>query len=294
MQTTRLLFSIPCANKLGEGVQWNPKDQSVYWLDIIDAKLFRYQLASQNLQHWSLPERPGCFAFAKDEPRLLMALASGFAWFDLNTGECEWIAKPEAHIVGNRSNDGRCDRQGRFWMGTIVDERHSPEQAAGLYCLDHNLQVTQHLSGLQISNALCWSPDGRWLYHADSPTRTLHRYDFDCDSAQLSNQYSLLQTPESVDPDGACVDADGNIWNAQWGGSRVVCYAPDGRELGRVMTPATQTTCCAFGGEKLDLLFVTSARIGLSNEQLQAQPEAGHLFIYQTQATGLEENWFGV
>jgi L-arabinonolactonase len=293
MSAITLVSSIPCANILGEGVQWNPKDQSIYWLDIIAAKLFRYQLASQDLQQWYLPERPGCFAFAKHEPRLLMALASGFAWFDLNSGECEWIAKPEAHIVGNRANDGRCDRQGRFWMGSIVDERQSSAQVAGLYCLDHNLQVTQHLSDLSISNALCWSPDGDKLYHADSPARTIHQYNFDCLSGQLSNRQVFAQTPEGIDPDGACVDAQGNLWNAQWGGSHVMCYASDGRQLHRLPTPASQTTCCAFGGENLDLLLVTSARVGLSDAQLSEQPQAGNLFIYQTQTQGLPENWFG-
>jgi L-arabinonolactonase len=293
MANLTLIDTVPCANLLGEGVQWNPQDGCFWWTDIAAAKLFRYNIRLQQLSQWDLPERLGCFAFAKKDARILAAFESGFAWFDIASGDLEWIAKPEAHLQGNRANDGRCDRQGRFWMGTIVEQKNHPEQSAGLYCLAKDQTVSQHFSGLHISNALCWSPDSRKLYHADSPTHSIRVYDFDAETGELSNPDIFAHTEIGVEPDGACVDADGFVWNAQWGGSRVVRYAPDGSKNLLVDLPVTQVTCVAFGGPQLNLLAVTSARIGLSDEALARQPQAGNLFIFETDFSGLLESRFG-
>lgn len=293
MSALILIDTVPCANLLGEGVQWNHQDQCFWWTDILSGKLYRYRISDKQLTNWDLPERLGCFTFAKNDARILAAFASGFAWFDPESGAVEWIAKPEADVIGNRSNDGRCDRQGRFWMGTIVEQKNNPEQSAALYCLDHNFTVSKHFSGLMISNALCWSPDSRKLYHADSPTHSIRAYDFDAQTGELSNPEIFAHTEIGVEPDGACVDAEGFMWNAQWGGSRVVRYAPDGSKNLVLDMPVSQATCVAFGGNNLNLLAVTSARIGLSDEAFAQQPQAGSLFIFQTNFTGLIESRFG-
>src|SRR6187431_2077335 len=293
MAAFELIDTVPCANLLGEGVQWNHQDECFWWTDILAAKLYRYRISDKQLRTWDLPERLGCFTFAKNDSRILAAFASGFAWFDPESGSVEWIAKPEADVVGNRSNDGRCDRQGRFWMGTIVEQKNTPEQSSSLYCLDHNYSVGKHFSGLMISNSLCWSPDSRKLYHADSPTHSIRVYDFDAQTGELSNPEIFAHTEIGVEPDGACVDAEGFVWNAQWGGRRVVRYAPDGSKNFVLDMPVSQATCVAFGGKNLNLLAVTSARIGLNEEAMVQQPQAGNLFIFQTNVTGLPEVWFG-
>lgn len=287
-----LIASIPCANTLGEGVQWNPLDGCVWWTDIHQAKLFRFHLTSERLTEWQLPERLCCFAFAKQDERIIAAFESGFAWFDSESGALEWVAKPELHLSGNRSNDGRCDRQGRFWMGSMVEDPRAGQSAA-LYSLDPQMQVTKHLDELRISNALCWSPDSRYLYHADSPSFTICVYDFAADTGRLSNGRVFAATEAGVEPDGACVDAQGFVWNAQWGGHRVRRYSPAGELDLELPVPVSQPTCVAFGGDKLDLLLVTSARVGLTDAQLAEQPQAGNLFIYQTPYQGLEESRFG-
>lgn len=289
----KLIDVVACTNVLGEGIQWNHDDGCFWWTDILSAKLFRYHLITKALSQWDLPEKLGCFAFAKNDTRLLAAFASGFAWFEPDTGSVEWIAKPEAHIVGNRSNDGRCDRQGRFWMGSILEQKNAPEQSASLYSLQSDFSVKKHLTGLRISNALCWSPDSLKMYHADSPTHTINVYDFDAATGSVSNPQIFAQTEIGVEPDGACVDSEGYIWNAQWGGSRVVRYAPDGSKNFELAMPVTQATCVAFGGDDLSVLAVTSARIGLHDEALQQQPQAGGLFIFKTQFKGLKESRFG-
>ncbi|WP_062066632.1 SMP-30/gluconolactonase/LRE family protein [Cellvibrio sp. OA-2007] len=293
MNALTLIDIVPCANLLGEGVQWNHQDGCFWWTDIHAAKLYRYCISDKQLSHWDLPERLGCFAFAKNDARMLAAFESGFAWFDITTGAVEWIAKPEVDVIGNRANDGRCDRQGRFWMGTVVEQKNSPEQSAALYCLDHKLTLSKHFSGLMISNSLCWSPDSRKLYHADSPTHSIRVYDFDAHTGELSNPEIFAHTEIGVEPDGACVDAQGYVWNAQWGGSRVVRYAPDGTKDLVWDMPVSQPTCVAFGGNDFNLLAVTSARVGLSHDALAQQPDAGNLFIFKTTATGLPEVWFG-
>lgn len=293
MVTFELIDTVPCENLLGEGIQWNHQDECFWWTDIHSAKLYRYHLATKKLSQWDLPEKLGCFSFAKNDARILAAFASGFAWFEPKTGALEWIAKPEQHLVGNRSNDGRCDRQGRFWMGTIREQKNTPDQCASLYSLQADGSVNKHLSGLHISNALCWSPDSRKLYHADSPSHTINVYDFDAATGTLSNRQVFAQTETGVEPDGACVDADGFVWNAQWGGSRVVRYAPDGSKNLVLDMPVSQATCVAFGGKDFNLLAVTSARIGLSDDAIAQQPQAGNLFIFKTEFTGLPEAWFG-
>ena len=178
-------------------------------------------------------------------------------------------------------------------MGTICEQKNSPWQSASLYSLQAGGNITKHLTGLHISNALCWSPDSRKLYHADSPAFSINVYDFDAAGGALSNRQVFAQLEQGIEPDGACVDAQGYVWNAQWGGSRVVRYHPDGSTDFILPMPVLQPTCVAFGGENLNLLAVTSARVGLSDEALQQQPQAGNLFIFQTDVTGLEETRFG-
>jgi sugar lactone lactonase YvrE len=284
-----LLDTVPCQNILGEGVQWNDRDQSIWWTDIQSAKIFSYSPANKQLREWNTPERVGCFAFCDTDERLLVAFASGIAWLDLASDKYEWIARPELAIAGNRFNDGRVDREGRFWVGSIVERSLSDDQTAALYCLDQQLLTTCHLTGLRISNSLCWSPDSRHLYHADSPTHSIRVFDFDAQTGVLANPRVFAETTVGVEPDGACIDVEGCLWSAQWGGGCVVRYAPDGRELTRLELPFSQPTCVAFGGPQLDWLLVTSARQGLSAEQLRAQPQAGNLLIYQTNIRGLPE-----
>ncbi len=292
MTNYELIDQIPCANILGEAVQWNHREQAVWWTDIKSNKIFRYHLASKQLQSWATPEAVGCFTFCESDDRLLLACASGFVWFDKMTGALEWLAKPEAGIRGNRLNDGRVDRQGRFWAGSIVEERNTPEQSAGLFCLDAQPQVSQHLSGLTISNSLCWSLDSKKLYHADSPTHQIKVYDFDAQTGTLGEGKVYVQTSDQVEPDGSTIDAEGYLWNAEWGGSRLVRYSPDGEENLVLNTLVSQPTCMAFGGEDMNLLFVTSARIGLDDEALAIQPQAGNLFIYRTNFKGINECWY--
>ena len=195
------------------------------------------------------------------------------------------ILRPPGLGERQRLNDGRVDRQGRFWIGGMVEDPARPS-AARLYRIGQG-RIAPQLDGLGIANGLCWSPDGTVCYFADSRQKVIWRFAFDPDRGTLSDRQEFARPPAGA-PDGATVDAEGYVWSALWGGGSVVRYAPDGR-LDRVVTvPVSQPTCVAFGGPELDLLFVTSAATGLGG----SETGAGDLFVYNAQVRGLPESRF--
>lgn len=287
-----LIDRVRVENVLGEGVLFHQQQQAVWWSDIKSNRLYRYSLASRRVEYWSMPEAVCSFGFVQDQEQLVLALASGFALYDLHQRTLTRLASPEAELPGNRFNDGRVDRQGRFWAGTMVQApQEAPSSPLGaLYRLECNGRCTRTLTGIEISNGLCWSPDSSKLYHADSPRRRISVYDFDPNTGDLSGGKVFAQTPPGIFPDGSTVDAQGYLWNAQWGGSRVVRYRPSGEVDQVVNLPVSQPTCVAIGGPSMDWLFVTTAREGLSGEQLAKEPDAGNLLIYDIGVRGLPES----
>jgi sugar lactone lactonase YvrE len=290
MVTATLIETLKVKNILGEGVIWDAVGAAVWWTDIDGYKLYRYHLAEKQLDHWTTPERLGCFALVADSDYLICGFSSGLAYFNPHKAELQWLHKIEQDNPGTRLNDGRADRQGRFWAGSMVE---SGDLGAGaLYCLDQQLQVTRKVSGLSISNGLCWSPDSTVMYHTDTPTQSINSYDFDAVTGAISNQNCLVRTEPGCFPDGSTVDAEGYIWNAQWGASQVVRYSPAGEVDFILPLPVSQPTCVAFGGPQLDRLFVTSATQGLDQQALLAEPEAGNVFVFQTNISGTTDSRF--
>lgn len=283
------ILAVNCLH--GEGVQWNPDDGCLWWTDISASMLHRWHLDTRTHTTFATPERLASFAFIDGRRDLLCAFARGFALFDPFAGTLCPIEQPEPEGSGRRFNDGRADRQGRFWVGTMVEDHARAEAfSASLYCMDRDGDLHVRERGIGISNGLCWSPDGSRMYFADSTRRTISVYDFDIDSGEISTRREFARLPEGAEPDGACVDAEGCLWSAHWGAGQVVRYAPDGTILDTIPIPATQPTCVAFAGPRLDLLCVTSARIGLDEAALARQPHAGNLFVFKTGATGLAES----
>ena len=284
-----LIDIVPVLNILGEGVLWNVRSARLWWTDIQSRRLFRYDPVTRTLDDIATPERLCSFAFVAGSDRLLAAFESGLAFYDPASGAVEWLYRLErgtAPVV--RFNDGRTDRQGRFWTGTMM-EGDGREPLGRLYCLDRSGRVTCQPDLVFISNALCTSPDGSRLYFADTSRRTIYAYDLDRNSGVLSNRRLFVRTPRGAFPDGANVDREGFVWNAHWGAGRVVRYAPDGRIDRMVDVPTSQPSCIAFGGPDMNLLFVTSAREGLKNDILLRQPNAGNLFVYKTDIVGLPD-----
>jgi sugar lactone lactonase YvrE len=283
-----LVDMLPVQNILGEGVLWNARSARLWWTDIEGRRVFRYDPAARGLDEIATPERLCSFAFVAGGERLVAAFESGLALYDPANGAVEWLYRLEHGAAPVRFNDGRTDRQGRFWAGTTV-EGDGREPLGRLHCLDRSGRVTRQTDPVFVSNALCTSPDGSRLYFADSPRRTIFTYDLDRISGVLSNRRLFVRTPEGAFPDGANVDREGFVWNAHWGAGQIVRYAPDGSIDRMVEVPASQPSSIAFGGPEMNLLFVTTARDGLKGDILLRQPSAGNLFVYKTDITGLPD-----
>lgn len=266
-------------HELGEGVLWCERSQTVFWTDIHASRLWNHDPASGATRSWAMPERLCCFAFTADPQRLLIGLASRLAFFDLGTGSISPICRIEDDLPSTRLNDGRCDRQGRFVFGTL-NEDAGRAPIASFYRLNADLSLERlALPGIAISNSICFSLDGKLMYHCDSMAGKIMVCDYDTASGAVTHQRlfaDLAQQPGG--PDGSTVDADGYLWNAQWGGARVVRFAPDGRIDRIIDMPTAQPSCVAFGGAALDTLFVTTAHEGMSAGQRAEDALAGGLF----------------
>lgn len=297
MTELTLLHSIPLKNKLGEGIVWHGASESVWWTDIHGRFLYQLFWPSLQLNTYPLPERISCFALlnAHDPMRsdysMLVAFESGFALYQPATQDIFWLVKPETHLSGNRMNDGRIDRQGRFWAGTMKEHDHG--QHGTLYQLDQQGCHTV-ITGLQIPNSLCWNKNSSVMYHADSPTGLIYSYGFDAVQGSVSQPEFFAKVPAGAEPDGAVIDAEDHLLCALWGGAAIARYSPSGQQTALHLLPVSQPTCLAFGGPELDLLFVTTARQGLTEEQLKAEPDAGSLLIYQSPYQGLPESELAV
>lgn len=288
-KSAKLVDIISVGNTLGEGVLWDPIGQRVWWTDIQERRLFRHDPLQRALQSFDLPERLGSFGFVDGSDEIVAAFESGFAIYHPESRRLEWLSRPLHGAKNLRFNDGRVDRQGRFWSGSMVEGKGEP--TGKLYCL-RGVTAEVRLTGIAISNSICFSPNGRYLYFADTPQRAILRYDIDPATGSIGNRKIFAHTPPGAFPDGSNVDAHGYVWNAHWGAGRVVRYALDGSVDLEINIPATQPTCVAFGGPNLDMLYVTSAREGLSPAALAAQPHAGDVFVYKLDIKGLADSRF--
>lgn len=279
---------IEVANELGECVLWDDRTQSVWWTDIEARTLSRLDWQTRALTNFATPARLASFGFVEGSSALIAAFENGIALFDPFTERMGPCLHPEGLAPGLRLNDGRVDRQGRFWVGSMVEDGSAARDAA-LYCVGSE-EIAVRERGISIANGLCWSPDSQCCYFADSKRSIIWRYRFDADTGRLGERQEFARSRGDAAPDGATVDAEGFVWSAQWGGGAVVRYAPDGRIDRELKVPVSQPSCVAFGGPGLDLLFVTSAKRGLA----ACETGAGDLFVYNVGVRGLPESRFKI
>jgi L-arabinonolactonase len=195
-------------NILGEGILWDFRRQRLCWTDIHGSELYRYHWANGVMEVLDSPERIGSFGLIAGDERLITAFATGIALYDAYLGSIEWLARPQEIVPGVRFNDGRIDRRGRFWSGTMIEDDDYPARGC-LYSMDSHNGLRRHVRDVRISNGLCTSPDGKRLYFADSPTRTIFVYELHEPDGDLGPQRVFATTPEGAQPDGATVDVDG-------------------------------------------------------------------------------------
>ncbi len=284
----RLLDIIEVGNTLGEGVQWNAATESLWWTDIQARLLYQYHLPTCRLSKFSTPERLCSFGFVENKADFIAAFARGFALYNPVSQDITWLSRPGGLSHGIRFNDGKTDRQGRFWAGTMVENGDPAIRREGsLYSLDGSFVLHKHETDIGISNGLCWSPESKYLYFADSARRTIYSYEFDPDSGAIENRKVFVETGRGAFPDGAEIDSNGCLWSAHWGAGRVVRYTPEGKTDAVLTLPVSQPTCVTFGGPGHELLFITSAGDGLDDDKLCKEPHAGDVFVFQVGVSGL-------
>lgn len=279
---------VDAQNVLGECAIWCDRTQRLWWTDILGRRLWRYTPASGASEQWDMPERLASFALTGNEDRLLLGLESRLAWFSVADAQVLTIVEVAATGNGIRLNDGRCDRQGRFVFGTM-NEAVGRAPIGRFYRLGHDLQLEPlPLQPVAIANSICFSPDGGTMYFCDSLGGAICCCDY---GEQLGSQREFARLPPGGgEPDGSLVDADGFVWNAEWGAGRIVRYRPDGSVERAIGVPVSQPTCPAFGGPGLNELFVTTALVDL----LVPERYAGGVFsLPVTDAVGLPESRFG-
>ena len=275
-------------DRLGECPLWDARDQSLYWIDS-KACLIR-RLRNGKYREWTTPSQVGSIALTR-RGRLVLSLEDGFHLLNLETGGTRRLAEVRHKCPSMRMNDGRTDRQGRFVAGSMVMGRHDKNGA--YYRLDADGSVTQLFDGIALANATCFSPDGRTLYHADSFSDTISAVDYDPATGAVGPRRSMFNTrPHGSAPDGATVDAEGNLWVALVQANKIGRFRPDGALLSLLDTPMPYPTCPCFGGPNLDVLYVTS--ISNSGNLLHSDhPDAGALIAFSgLGVTGIAETLF--
>ncbi|MFE3670220.1 SMP-30/gluconolactonase/LRE family protein [Streptomyces goshikiensis] len=292
------LTALPCApgpGRLSEGPVWDAGRGDVLWVDITAGLVHRGELVDRD-DDSGLPDLRLTATVELDRPvgavapcasgGLLAAAGTAFLRID-DAGAVTEYGAPVLPDDGTprRMNDAKCDPRGRLLAGTMAYD--AARDAGALYRLDPDGTVTTLLSPVTISNGLGWSPDGRLLYYADSPTRRVDLFDHDPATGALSRRRAFADTGPAGVPDGLAVDTEGRVWVAVWGAGQVRAYTPDGTLHTVVTVPASQVSSCAFAGPELDLLVITTAADGLTARQLAAEPDAGRLFVCRPGVTGL-------
>jgi len=272
---------------LGEGPLWHPLREQLYWFDIIGQQLLTRSEEGES-RSWAFAERVSAAGWV-DRETLLIAGETGLFTFAPDTGARESVCALEADNPLTRSNDGRVDPWGGFWIGTMGK---NAETGAGAIYRYHRGELRQLFAPITIPNAICFSPERRYGYFADTVKGCIWRQALAARDGwpQGDPQLFIDCNKAGVYPDGAVVDSRGRLWNAQWGASRVACYDDEGSLVSTVALPATQISCPAFGGADLATLYATSATEHLSKERLASQPDAGKTFAVVTAARGQREH----
>ena len=270
---------------LGEGPVWVERERALYWLDIKGRKIFRLDEQGE-LAHWPTPMRVGSLA-PRRSGGFIGGTDDGIAIIDPGSARFDIVARPEEQLPNNRFNDGKVDRRGRFWAGTMDDAEK--ESTGTLYCFDADLRCQAVDTGYKVTNGPAFSPSGDIMYHNDSGRQVTYAFDMDA-SGKASNRRVFLQFKEGDGyPDGMTVDSEGCLWICFWEGSCVRRFSPGGDWLETIEMPVSRPTSLAFGGRDLDRLYVSSASIGLDEDALKMQPNAGGLFMLVPGVQGIAD-----
>lgn len=279
--------------RLGECPLWDERRQRLFWIDSLGCRIWSAKADGSDAIDWEVEDEIGSIGLCEDD-RLIAGLRGGFALLSLDCDRVrvDWLGNPDPDQADTRLNDGKVDRQGRFWCGTMNMDFAAPNCA--LYRLDTDLSWTKADDGFTVSNGIAFSPDGRRMYFSDSRVDRSYQYDLDLVTGTASNRRTFVDTSRYEGRiDGATVDARGHYWGALFQGNAVACFSPEGVLEQHVALPVSCPTMCSFGGPGMDVLYVTSATFLLDDDQKKEEPQAGGLFAIEGLGmVGLEEPRF--
>ncbi|MEX0647838.1 MAG: SMP-30/gluconolactonase/LRE family protein [Balneolaceae bacterium] len=293
-QKTEAALELKSEAILGEGPVWDERDNKLWWTDILSGMIICYSPEDQTSRIYHIGECVGALAL-REKGGLVLALQSGFAFFDPETGDLQKIHDPEADKPANRFNDGKCDPSGRFWAGTMAYVQDDQSRGKGsLYRLNSALTSKKILSDITISNGLAWNTRERKFYFIDTPEREIRSFDYDENTGEISNPSVLrILKPDDGYPDGMTIDEEGYLWVALYFGHKVIRLNPqNGQTVYEITLPVPKATCCTFGGKSLDVLYITTAREHMTEQELKNYPLSGSLFKAKVPFQGLPSDRF--
>ncbi|MEM7023828.1 MAG: SMP-30/gluconolactonase/LRE family protein [Pseudomonadota bacterium] len=292
-------IALAAGNGVGEGPFWDDQEGRLWWVDITGKAILAWRPGETAPKRWSMPDFPAAVVLRQSDGALV-ALRDGLYRFDPENGALAVFCRPDADRPDNRSNEGKCDSRGRFWLGTMQSNlnldgsaRDMTVNSGALYCVHPDGRSTREVDEVGLSNSLAWSVDGRTLYFGDTLANCIWAFDCDPDAGTLTNRRMFSDASLPGACDGSAIDSEGCLWNARFGGGCLVRIAPDGRVDRTVALPLTNPTCCCFGGPDLRTLYITSARFGLSDQELADSPNEGALLALRTDVPGVLCNRFG-
>lgn len=276
---------------LGEGAFWDHKNYRLLWVDIEKGILNLFYPSTEKNISFELGKRIGTVV-PIDTGGMVLALQDGIYTFVPESNSLVKKFDPEEHKPHNRFNDGKCDPTGRFWAGTMEQDGKNGEGA--LYRIDKDFSYRKMIDKVSVSNGIIWSLDHTKMYYIDTPTLTVAAYDYDINSGDIRNAKVAIEIPEEMgQPDGCTIDEEGMLWIAMWGGACVTRWNPlSGKLLLKISVSALNVTSCAFGGENLDTLFITSASIEMNEQQQEKYPDSGKLFKVKPGIKGVKGDYF--
>lgn len=274
--------------QLGEGSIWHYKHKLLYWVDIDKGILYTYNPLNTEEKSYELGQKVGTVV-PIDTGGVMVALKDGIYSYNLDNRKLNLLVSPEKEKTQNRFNDGKCDPAGRFWVGSM-----GPRYNASLYRITSNGKATQMLDSISTSNGIVWTADKKTMYYIDTSTGLVRAFDYNNQTGNISNERVVIRYPKGIGyPDGMSIDSEGKLWIAHWGGNCVGRWDPGtGEMIAKVEVDAPNVTSCAFGGKDLDILYITTASVGMKEEAKQQYPNAGKVFVAYPGVKGTRSNFF--
>ncbi|NND63545.1 MAG: SMP-30/gluconolactonase/LRE family protein [Flavobacteriaceae bacterium] len=288
--TTQLEFKIQ--SQLGEGAFWNHQTNEFYWVDILGKKLHIYNPETKTNYSFSTPSRIGTVV-PKNDFSAVVALDDGIYLINTKTGSLEVLSEVEKDLTLNRFNDGKSDPKGNLWVGSM---NLKEDRASGsVYKISETGETTKMIDSVTISNGIVWTQDQKTMYYIDTPTAQIRAYDYDNTTATISNERVAVEVSTDLGyPDGMAIDSEDMLWVGLWNGNAVARFNPKtGKLISKIEVPAHNVTACAFGGDNLDKLYITTASVDMTEEEKAKYPLAGSVFVANPGVKGVKSHFFG-